>query len=122
MLRGFPCPSHHDSVAACQPTGQSTVNRRRGTRACTDHNAATQPIAFAPRLQHGFRQLTTFNEIPLTPINQTFPISLSGVTYTLTFQWRTPVGTWVMDIGDVNGNPLVSGIALVTGADLLAQR
>ena len=26
-----------------------------------------------------------------------------------------------MDIGDVNGNPLVSGIALVTGADLLGQ-
>lgn len=61
-------------------------------------------------------------EIPLTPSPQVFKISLGGVTYTLTLSWNTaPTGGWVLDIADVNDNPIVGGIPLVTGVDLLAQ-
>jgi hypothetical protein len=65
-------------------------------------------------------------EIPLLPIPQRFSISLSGVTYTLTFQFRNEGrpgvdGSWVLDIGDNLGNPMVCGIPLVTGVNLLEQ-
>jgi len=62
-------------------------------------------------------------EIPLTPAAQTFLISLAGVQYQMTLQWRDAVnnGGWVLDIADSTGNPLISGIPLVTGVDLLAQ-
>jgi|SRR6516225_7054939 hypothetical protein len=61
-------------------------------------------------------------EIPLTPIPQTFLVSLVGVQYQFTLQWRDATnGGWVLDIADASGNPLVSGIPLVTGVDLLAQ-
>jgi len=49
-------------------------------------------------------------------------VSLSGVSYTFTLQYRnTTMGGWVLDIGDANNNPLIQGIPLVTGANLLAQ-
>lgn len=62
-------------------------------------------------------------EIPLqTGVPQTFTATLSGVKYTLTLQYRNDVmGGWVLDIADSSGNPIVSGIPLVTGANLLAQ-
>jgi hypothetical protein len=61
-------------------------------------------------------------EIPLqagTP--QTLNISLAGVTYGLTVVWNNNAQVWVIDIDDSNGNPLIQGIPLVTGADLLEQ-
>jgi hypothetical protein len=45
-------------------------------------------------------------------------VQLAGVFYNLTFTYRNG---WFMDIADVNKVPLISGIAMVTGADLLAQ-
>jgi hypothetical protein len=61
-------------------------------------------------------------EIPLTPNPQTFTVAMAGKNYQLTVQWRDAVeGGWVLDIADSLGNPLVQGIPLVTGADLLAQ-
>lgn len=66
--------------------------------------------------------MTTFYEIPLTPDPQTFTVTLSGVIYRLTVQYRSAGGTgWILDVADANGNPLVSGIPLVTGIDLLGQ-
>ncbi|RQZ31531.1 hypothetical protein DIE14_01040 [Burkholderia sp. Bp9017] len=66
--------------------------------------------------------MTTFYEIPLTPDPQTFTLTLSGVTYTMTVQYRAAGGTgWILDVADANGNPLVAGIPLVTGIDLLGQ-
>lgn len=86
--------------------------------------------------------------VPLKPYAQQFTISLSGITYTLTLNFRalpewtetgndegivetggnsipfsidTDDGGWVLDIGDANNNPIVQGIPLVTGADLLAK-
>lgn len=66
--------------------------------------------------------MPNFYEIPLTPDPQTFTITLSGVDYRLTVQYRKAGGAgWILDIADSNDNPLVSGIPLVTGTDLLGQ-
>lgn len=61
-------------------------------------------------------------EIPLTAEAQRFAIQLAGVVYQMTLQWRNNAqGGWVLDIADAIGTPIVSGIALVTGTDLLGQ-
>jgi hypothetical protein len=61
-------------------------------------------------------------EIPLTPQAQVFSITLAGVSYQFTLVWRdAPGGGWFLDIADQNSNPLVLGLPLVTGVDLLAQ-
>lgn len=68
---------------------------------------------------------TNFYPIPLqvgTP--QTFSISLGGVNYQFSLRYRddpTGLGGWVLDIDDQFGNPLLYGVALVTGSNLLAQ-
>ncbi len=67
--------------------------------------------------------MSTINEIPLkvgTP--QTFSITLGGVSYNLTLQYRSdPEGGWILDIADQSDNPILQGIPLVTGTNLLAQ-
>lgn len=61
-------------------------------------------------------------EIPLTPNSQTFTVSLSGTEYRFTVQWRNAEGLgWVVDISDISGNPIIQGIPLVTGVNLLEQ-
>jgi hypothetical protein len=61
-------------------------------------------------------------EIPLTPTPQLFSVQLGTTTYNMTLLWRDdPEQGWVLDIADSQDNPIVSGIPLVTGADLLAQ-
>lgn len=58
-------------------------------------------------------------EIPLTPDNQKFSITLAGTDYQISILWRGEF--WVMDLMDKSGSLIISGIPLVTGADLLAQ-
>lgn len=66
--------------------------------------------------------MPNFFEIPLSSTPQRFTITLSGVDYRLTVQYRQAGGAgWVLDIADANDNPLVNGIPLVTGTDLLEQ-
>lgn len=68
--------------------------------------------------------MTTVNvahEIPLTPVPQRFSISLNGVTYQLRSVWNAIAQVWVVDIADSSGQPVVSGIPLVCGANLLEQ-
>jgi hypothetical protein len=60
-------------------------------------------------------------EIPLSPEAQKFSIALAGVTYQLTLRWNTVAGGWVLDIANISNEPVVSGIAVVTGCDLLGQ-
>lgn len=61
-------------------------------------------------------------EIPLTPVQQRFSTVLGGVTVYLTVSWRNLGGAgWVLDLDDANQAPLVHGIPLVTGANLLGQ-
>jgi hypothetical protein len=59
--------------------------------------------------------------VPLQPFPQTFNIMLSGTQYTITYKWNVMNGSWVIDIGDVSNNPIVTGVPLITGADLMAQ-
>lgn len=59
--------------------------------------------------------------LPLIPSPQTLTIPLNGVLYQLTLHWCDPAQCWILDIADNSGNPLVQGIAVVTGADLLEQ-
>lgn len=63
----------------------------------------------------------TVYEIPLNPAPQTFGIALAGTNYNLTVKWNTASLNWVMDIADANNNPILSGVPIITGADLLAQ-
>jgi hypothetical protein len=67
--------------------------------------------------------MPSFFEIPLqigTP--QTFQITLGQTDYQLTLLYRNVTdGGWTLDISDTVGNPIVQGIPLVTGVDLLAQ-
>src|SRR5580700_1111607 len=66
--------------------------------------------------------MASYFQVPLQAAPQTFPVTLAGIQYTLTLQFRNTVeGGWILDIGVSNNNPIVQGIPLVTGADLLAQ-
>ena len=59
-------------------------------------------------------------EVPLNGQPQTLRITLGNVPYQLTVRWRNACG-WVLDIATVDGAPILQGVPLVTGADLLAQ-
>lgn len=62
----------------------------------------------------------TAYEIPLISQPQTLSISLAGTTYNLRVTWCNPLGAWVLDVNDVNDDPIVNGIPLITGINLLA--
>lgn len=64
---------------------------------------------------------TTPYEIPLTAAFQQLLISLANVTYQLTVKWNDEASVWVVDIASSSGTPILSGIPLVTGTDLLGQ-
>jgi hypothetical protein len=58
-------------------------------------------------------------EIPLTADNQQFSIIIAGTTYRISITWRDVY--WIMDLRDDRSDPVILGMPLVTGADLLAQ-
>lgn len=61
-------------------------------------------------------------EIPLSAANQSFQIQIGGIVYQLTLIWRdADQGGWCLDIADSQQTPILSGVPLVTGVDLLAQ-
>jgi len=61
-------------------------------------------------------------EIPLVASTaQRFNVSLVGVSYVMKVRWCAPANSWVLDIADANDVPIVSGIPMITGADLLEQ-
>jgi hypothetical protein len=64
---------------------------------------------------------TTVYEVPLQSIAQQVSITINGVTYIFVVYWNWVNQTWVLDIQDSNGNPLLTGTPLVTGVNLLAQ-
>lgn len=65
--------------------------------------------------------MSTPYEIPLSPQPQMFGIAIAGTTYTLTVTWNWVNASWIINIADASGNPIISGIPMVTGADLLEQ-
>lgn len=63
----------------------------------------------------------TYYEIPLDANNQLFSVTLAGKLYQMQLIYRnTTEGGWFLDIFDASGNPLIYGISLVTGVDLLS--
>jgi hypothetical protein len=60
-------------------------------------------------------------EVPLTAQAQTFSVAGSVNTYNLRVTWCGPSACWILDIYDGLNAPLVLGIPMVTGVDLLAQ-
>lgn len=66
--------------------------------------------------------MTTFYQIPITGTPQSFGITLSGNDYVFEFYYANTIeGGWILNISDSLGNPMVNGIPLVTGVNLLAQ-
>ena len=65
----------------------------------------------------------TVYEIPLSPEPKSLSVIFpNGTTYRLRLIYLfTPNDCWELDIADAQGNPILSGVPLVTGADLLAQ-
>ena len=63
----------------------------------------------------------TVYEIPLIAQSQKFSITLAGINYNLQLVWNAYMQAWVLDINDTNNAPVIGGIPLVTGADLLEQ-
>lgn len=69
--------------------------------------------------------------IPLTPEAQSLGITLAGKEYRLTVRWmdapeqgataqQTIAGTWLLDVAEPeNAAPIVKGLPLVAGCDLL---
>jgi len=66
--------------------------------------------------------MANYYNIPLIQGPQSFTVRLGSVTYAMQINYRnSPEGGYTLDISDTNGNPIVQGIPLVTGCDLLAQ-
>lgn len=65
--------------------------------------------------------MTSVFQIPLSPQAQHFDVALNGNTYNMSLVWNPAANAWILDLFDGNGNALVQGLPLVTGADLLQQ-
>ncbi|MEN0630630.1 hypothetical protein AAIG33_24955 [Phytobacter ursingii] len=59
------------------------------------------------------------NEIPLSPDNQQFSVTIAGIAYNIQVIWRDPV--WCLDLLNSDKTPLVLNLPLISGAELLAQ-
>lgn len=66
--------------------------------------------------------MSTSYEIPLTPlVAQNFTIDLGDTTYQLQMTYNAQVGIWVLDISTQAGVPILQGLQIVTGCDMLEQ-
>jgi hypothetical protein len=60
-------------------------------------------------------------EIPIkSGVPQKLHIALGGADYTLWLAWNDQAKVWVLDVGDTTETPMIRGIFIVTGCDLLA--
>ena len=65
--------------------------------------------------------MATFYEIPLSPEAQSFFVTLAGVQYQMQVMWRTATeGGWFLDIMTPAGVPIIQGLPLLPGLDLMA--
>ena len=58
--------------------------------------------------------------VPTQPTNQTFSVMMAGVQRQLTVRWNQMNAAWHLDLADTLGNPVLTGLPLITGTDLLA--
>lgn len=64
----------------------------------------------------------TIQEIPLVAGNQTFAITLNQTEYNFRILWRASRNPcWVLDIADSANTPLLSGVPMLPGINLLGQ-
>lgn len=61
----------------------------------------------------------TLYRLPLQPVPQRFEIDFLGVTYVLSNRWNDEAAYWMLDWFDANGVPLVMGMPVVAGVNLL---
>lgn len=61
------------------------------------------------------------NEIPLNPYPENFGITLDDKEFSVTTTWNVPSQTWTITLSDSVGNPILGGVPLIPGVDLLAQ-
>lgn len=64
--------------------------------------------------------ITNIYEIPLAAENQKFHITLSGIDYTFSLRWNFRASQWILNIGDTAELPIINGIPLVAGVNLLS--
>lgn len=65
--------------------------------------------------------MPTFTEIPLINAPQKLRTVIAGKQYQFKIVWNQIHGAWILDIADQSGLIIITGIALVPGADLLEQ-
>lgn len=66
--------------------------------------------------------MSTAYEIPLSNTPQRFVIGLGATAYEITVRWCAAAAAWVMDVRTEDGTTdVLTGVALVTGADLFRQ-
>lgn len=65
--------------------------------------------------------MSTAYEIPLSAEPQTFVITLAGAARRLTVRWSDLTGLWLLDLASPEGDPILSGLPLLPGVDLLGQ-
>ncbi|CDH32528.1 phage baseplate plug protein [Xenorhabdus bovienii] len=65
-------------------------------------------------------EIPLFTGSPLIAGSQQFDIQLGGINYRMQLQWRDCAG-WILDIMHPNSEPIVTGIPLVYGVDILEQ-
>ena len=61
----------------------------------------------------------TVLQIPLSNSSEAFSVSLGGAYYNLATRWNAQINYWTLDISDANNNPIVLGIPMVAGRNLL---
>lgn len=61
----------------------------------------------------------TIREIPLLPSSQNLTINVGNTNYMLDIIWKSD--TYIMNIKTGKGEPIINGIPLLTGLDLLEQ-
>lgn len=65
--------------------------------------------------------MTTRYEVPLQAFAQRLSVRFPNTSYVIVVKWNTPAECWIADFYDLVNNPVLRGVALVTGADLLEQ-
>lgn len=65
--------------------------------------------------------MANYYEVPLTAEPQRLTVTLSGTPWFLTLSWNIPMGVWLLDFANANQEPVLSGVPLVAGCDILGQ-
>ena len=61
-------------------------------------------------------------EFPLSPEAQRMQITLGTIEYTIRFYWcASSTPGWTIDVYDLGGDPMVLGLSLTAGEDVLQQ-